>query len=55
MCTGMQVSPDSWVLGKFKSLIRAQSHTGFCFPLGQSSCFDPTVDLSLGPPARALP
>lgn len=50
----MQVSSDSWVLGKFKSLIKAQSH-GLLFSSGQSSCFDPTADLSLGPPVCALP
>lgn len=55
MCTNAQVSSERvGFFGKFKLFIRAQSH-GFLFSSGQSSCFNPTVDLSLGPPVRALP
>ena len=55
MCINAQVSSERvGFFGKFKLFIRAQSH-GFLFSSGQSSCFNPTVDLSLGPPVRALP
>lgn len=54
MCTNARVSSErAGFFGKFKSLIRAQSH-GCLFSSGQSSCSDPTVDLSLGSPVRAL-